>query len=270
MTSTDKVFAGGIPAIYENFMVPMIFEPYAVEMAKRLATLRPHDVLEVAAGTGVLTRAMAASVGPDVHITATDLNQPMLDIAIAKQSGGVAITWKQADGLALPFEDQSFDAVACQFGVMFFPDKVQGYREARRVLRPGGSYIFAVWDRLESNEFVTTVSHALADRFPDDPPRFMMRGPHGYHDLQVIRGELEAAGFTSVNAETVDQVSTASSALHAATGYCQGNPLAAEIEVRAPGKLQEVTESVAEALEKRFGHGAIQGKISAQIVTSVR
>jgi ubiquinone/menaquinone biosynthesis C-methylase UbiE len=270
MTSTDKVFAGGIPAIYENFMVPMIFEPYAVEMAKRLAALRPRDVLEVAAGTGVLTRAMAATLGPGMHITATDLNQPMLDIAIAKQSAGGTITWKQADGLALPFEDQSFDAVACQFGVMFFPDKVQGYREAHRVLRLGGAYIFAVWDRLESNDFVTTVSKALADRFPDDPPRFMSRGPHGYHDLKVIRSELEAAGFASVNAETVEQVSTASSALHAATGYCQGNPLGAEIEARAPGKLQEVTEGVAEALEKRFGHGAIQGKISAHIITSIR
>lgn len=270
MTGADKVFAGGIPAIYENFLVPMIFEPYAVQMAKRAAELKPRDVLEVAAGTGVLTRAMAVSLGPDAHITATDLNQAMLDVAVAKQSAGRNITWKQADGLALPLEDHSFDVVACQFGVMFFPDKVQGYREARRVLRPGGSYIFAVWDGLDSNEFITTVSEALANRFPDDPPRFMSRVPHGYHDLKVISGELDAAGFASVDTETVDKISTATSALHAATAYCQGNPLSGEIEARAPGQLQQVTEGVAEALEKRFGHGAIQGKIRAHIITAIR
>lgn len=269
MTSTDKVFAGGIPAIYENFMVPMIFEPYAVEMAKRLAALRPRDVLEVAAGTGVLTRAMAATLGPGVHLTATDLNQPMLDIAIAKQSTGGTITWKQADGLALPFEDQSFDAVACQFGVMFFPDRIAGYREARSVLRPTGRYLFSVWGAIQNNAFVLNATRTLQDLFPDDPPRFMERTPHGYHDIPAITADVRAAGFSSVQIETVDCVSHARSALDAATAYCQGNPLAVEIEARAPGKLQNVTETVAAGLRRQFGDGAIEGSIRAHIVTAL-
>ena len=137
MVATDKLFAGSIPEIYDRFLVPLIFEPYAADLARRVAALGPSDVLETAAGTGVLTRALAAPLAPATRIVATDLNQPMLDQAARRQPAG-GVEWRQADALALPFADRSFDVVACQFGVMFFPDKVQGYREARRVLRPGG------------------------------------------------------------------------------------------------------------------------------------
>lgn len=270
MAESDKVFAASIPAIYEKYLVPMIFDPYAQEMAIRIAALKPLNVLEVAAGTGVLTRAMAERLGPHVEITATDLNQPMLDIAMARHRAGRPITWRQADALALPFDDQSFDIVACQFGVMFFPDKVEGFREARRVLAGGGSYMFNVWDRIDSNEFISAVTAALRDIFPDDPPLFMERTPHGYHDGDAIRRDLRAAGFSEVAIEAVDRESIALTALDAATGYCQGNPLSAEIEMRAPGRLQEVTERVAEALGKRFGGGPIRGKIRAIIVTASR
>ncbi|MDB5523313.1 MAG: SAM-dependent methyltransferase [Rhizobium sp.] len=270
MTTTDSVFVGSIPAYYEKFLVPMIFEPYARDIAERLRQLDPADVLEVATGTGVLTRAMASALGGDVRITASDLNQPMLDIAMEKQGAGNRITWKQADGQALPFADQAFDAVACQFGVMFFPDKVKGYSEARRVLRPGGRYIFSVWDKLENNEFVTVLSQALAEMFPADPPHFMERMPHGYWNLQTIGDELKAADFSSLSVETVDHVSHAASTLDAVTGYCMGSPLGNDIELRAPGELASVTRTVAKALEKRFGQGPIEGKIRAHIVTAVR
>ena len=270
MTTEDKVFAGTIPAIYDKFMVPMIFEPYAEEIAERLKRFHPKTVLEIAAGTGVLTRAMAATLGPAVQIVATDLNQPMLDLAMKDQAVDERITWRQADGLALPFEDQSFDAVTCQFGVMFFPDKVKGYGEAHRVLRPGGRYVFSVWDKLGSNEFVTAASEVLTALFPADPPRFMERTPHGYYNLDEIGLELKAASFTTVHFETVDRISKAASALDAATGYCQGNPLRGEIEARAPGALAAVTYKVAAALEEQFGHGPIQGRIRAHIITAVR
>jgi ubiquinone/menaquinone biosynthesis C-methylase UbiE len=265
----DKVFAGNIPAIYEKFLVPMIFEPFANEIAERLVAFPPKDVLEIAAGTGVLTRAMAAVLGGDVRIVATDLNQPMLDMAAERQGADGRVRFQQADGMALPFESQSFDAVVCQFGVMFFPDKLKGYSEARRVLRPGGRYIFNVWDRIESNEFITVVCQTLDALFPDNPPRFMQRSPHGYFDLVAIAKELKRAGFSEVSTETVDHVSRAVSAHDAATGYCQGNPLRNEIEERAPGRLEEVTQRAAEALEKRFGKGAIQGRIRAHIVTAI-
>jgi ubiquinone/menaquinone biosynthesis C-methylase UbiE len=269
MLTVDKVFAGGMPAIYEKLLVPMIFEPYAREIAERVAVDTPRDILEIAAGTGVLTRAMAGRLGPAARIIATDLNQPMLDMAIAAQGTDGRISWQQADGLALPFDDHAFDAVACQFGVMFFPDKVQGFREARRVLKPTGRYIFNVWDRVDANEFISVVCEELAGMFPDDPPRFMQRTPHGYYDLLAIRADLEAAGFSSINMETVDSVGRSTSALNAATAYCQGNPLRAEIEARAPARLQAVTVKVAEALEKRFGHGSLEGRIRAHIITAL-
>jgi len=190
MAESDKVFAGSIPEVYDRILVPLIFEPYAREMAARLARVAPRDVLETAAGTGVLTRAIAALV-PGANIVATDLNQPMLDVAAARQP---RITWRTADASALPFEDQTFDAVACQFGAMFFPDKVLAYREAGRVLKPGGHFLVSVWDRIEENAFPDVVTIALRDVFPEDPPGFMARIPHGYHDVAVIR-ELRGGWF---------------------------------------------------------------------------
>jgi ubiquinone/menaquinone biosynthesis C-methylase UbiE len=172
MATTDKLFAGSIPEIYDRFLVPLIFESYARDLAERLAKVEPQDVLETAAGTGVLTRAMASRLPAHVRIVTTDLNQPMLDHAAARLPGETRIAWQQADALALPFADGRFDAVACQFGAMFFPDKVQGYKEARRVLKPGGHFVFNVWDRIEANAFADVVTEALAALFPQDPPRF--------------------------------------------------------------------------------------------------
>ena len=201
MAATDKLFAGSIPEIYDRFLVPLIFESYARDLAERMARVEPRDVLETAAGTGVLTRAIASRLPAPARIVATDLNQPMLNHAQG-QSHDSRITWRQADALALPFEDQKFDVVACQFGAMFFPDKVQGYREARRVLKPGGHFFFNVWDRISENEFADVVTQALATLFPQDPPRFMARIPHGYHDVEAIRAELMAAGFGEISVET--------------------------------------------------------------------
>ena len=198
MVASDKLFAGSIPEIYDRFLVPLIFEPYARDLAGRLAETAPGNVLETAAGTGVLTRAMVSILAAEAHIVATDLNQPMLDRA-ALSPGDGRIEWRQADALALPFTDQSFDAVACQFGAMFFPDKVLAYKEARRILRPGGRFFFNVWGPISDNEFADTVTDALAVLFPYDPPRFMARTPHGYHDVERIRQDLDAAGFTAVS-----------------------------------------------------------------------
>jgi ubiquinone/menaquinone biosynthesis C-methylase UbiE len=265
----DKVFAGSIPDIYDQFMVPLIFEPYAADLAQRLSTFAPKRVLETAAGTGALTRAIARRL-PDVDITATDLNQPMLDRA-ASRTQHPRVNWRQADALTLPFEDRSFDAVLCQFGVMFFPDRVAGFKEARRVLRDGQPFLFNAWDHIAKNELVRVVHDALADMFPDDPPRFMERTPHGYHDPDLIRNDLGAAGFTEIGIDVVTASSKAPSAYDAAFGYCQGSPWRGEIEARGgPAGLQKATQHAADALEKRYGGGAIEGGISALVVTARR
>jgi SAM-dependent methyltransferase len=217
----------------------------------------------------VLTRAVISRT-PRIRLVATDLNQPMLNWAMAQQPRDTQVEWKQADGTALPFGDQSFDAVLCQFGMMFFPDKVQGYREARRVLKPGGHYLLSVWDRISENEFPDVVTSALASVFPGDPPRFMARTPHGYYDASKIRDELKAAGFTNISIEPLDKTSKAQSAMDAAIAFCQGTPLRNEIEARDSSQLDEATRKAAEALTKKFGSGAIEGRIRALVITAVR
>ena len=268
MATPDMLFAGSIPDIYDRLMVPLIFESYARDLAGRVAETKPRHVVETAAGTGALTRALASSVA-DAHITATDLNQPMLTRAMARQPGNGRIEWKQADATALPFADQSFDAVACQFGVMFFPDRVQGYKEARRVLKPGGRFCFNVWDRIAQNEFADAVTQALAGLFPQDPPHFLARTPHGYHDVDRIRDDLNAAGFTNISIDAVADTSKACSPRDPAIAYCQGTPLRNEIETRDASGLAEATEQAAEALAHRFGNGAIEGRIAAFVITAM-
>jgi len=270
MVATDKVFSGSIPEIYQQFLVPLIFEPFARDMAERVAKLAPRALLETAAGTGVVTRALAARLPASTRIVATDLNPPMLEQAKVRQAGKRPIEWKQADALALPFKEQSFDAVICQFGAMFFPDRVKGYREARRVLRDGGHFIFNVWDRICDNDFADTITEALATMFPDDPPRFLARTPHGYHDADQIRADLKAAGFAKASVEPVDARSKAPSARDAAIAYCQGTPLTTELLARDASRIEEATTKAAEAVARRFGQGAVDGRIRALVVTVQR
>ena len=263
---TDKTFAGSIPQLYESYLVPLIFEPYARDLAERLAARSPARVLEVAAGTGVVTRAMASTLPDAASIVATDLNQPMLDqaktIAITR-----AVEWRQADAMNLPFDDRTFDAVVCQFGVMFFPDKAKAYAEARRVLRPGGLYMFNVWDRIEENEFAHTVTTALESLFPDDPPRFLARTPHGYCERRRIEEDLARGGFVAAPTfETVSARSRAKSPSIPAIAYCQGTPLRSEIEARGGARLGEATDVATEAIARTFGRGAVDGKLQAHVI----
>lgn len=268
MASSDKVFGGSIPQIYEAYLVPLIFEPYARDLATRLEKLSPQRVLETAAGTGVVTRALDARLPASVRIVATDLNRPMLDHARSRQGANGRISWQQADALALPFDDRSFDAVICQFGVMFFPDKIAGYRQARRMLTPGGRFIFSVWDKISENDFAEVVTDALAKVFPSDPPRFLARTPHGYHNLEQIRAELSEAGFTDIAIDAVDARSKAPSPRHPAIGYCEGTPLRNEIAARAAIPLEEATAVAAEAIARRFGSGPVDGRIRGFVITA--
>src|ERR1700712_473148 len=198
MDESDKVFAGSIPKFYDTLMVPLIFEAYAANMAELVAAFSPSAVLEIAAGSGALTRALAPKLRPNAHYVVTDLNQSMLDYAANRQGFDGRIEWRQADALALPFEDALFNIVCCQFGAMFFPNRVAGYAEARRVLRPEGRFVFSVWDRIEENAFADDVTNAVATVFPHDPPRFLARTPNGYHDVALIRDDLRRAGFTDI------------------------------------------------------------------------
>lgn len=269
MTETDKAFVGSIPAIYDRYLGPLFFEPYAADLSARLAGIESGRVLEVAAGTGIVTLAMARTLARGVEIVATDLNQPMLDFA-AKKDFGRTISWRQADALALPFDDASFDIVVCQFGVMFFPDRPAAYREAMRVLKPRGRFVFNVWDHIETNEIAYAVTEAVARLFPVDPPRFMARIPHGYFDTNRIRDDLLQAGVADVKIETVTRRGRAPSPHDPAIGICQGSPLRNEIEARDANRLEEATEAAARAIAARFGYGAIDAKMQAHIVVAIK
>jgi len=268
MSEGDIVFAGSVPEFYDTYLVPLIFEVYADDIANRTKALNPKSVLEVAAGSGVVTRALAKRLDAEASYTVTDLNQPMLDYAASLQEQDNRVIWRQADALELPFDEASFDAVVCQFGVMFFPDRVAGYREARRVLKPGGTYLFNVWDAIDTNEFAHAVSDAAAAAFPDDPPGFLPRTPYGYFDLGLIRDELGRAGFSQVSINTLEKISAAPSPRHPAVAFCQGTPLRNEIETRDASLLDHVTDRATEAIAARFGSGAVEAKMRAHIVSA--
>ena len=267
LPATDKVFAGSIPKIYDTYLVPLIFQAYADDLARRTASLPARQVLEVAAGSGVVTRALAAALPADVEIVSTDLNPAMIEHA---KSVGTqrAVEWSMADAMQLPFDDDRFDVVVCQFGAMFFPDKAHAFAEARRVLRPGGVLVFNVWDRIEENEFTDVVTNAVAALFPDDPPRFLARTPHGYHDKAMIRHDVAQGGFRGApEIVTVTETSRAASPRIPAVAFCQGTPLRSEIETRSRSRLEEATTAAEHALARHYGTGAVEGRIQAHVVT---
>lgn len=255
----DSQFVGSVPDLYQQLMVPMIFAEAADRLADQIAARSPSDILETAAGTGVLTRAMGQRC-PSAQITATDLNQPMIDVAATRTPDGERVTWEQSDALDLHFGDEMFDVVACQFGAMFFPDKVRGYTEARRVLRPGGAFVFSVWDRLEANEVTHLIQRALVRACPDPPLLFMSRTPHGYYDVEEIRGQLAQAGFTDIEVEAVDALSRTTAA-EASVAFCQGTPLRGEIASHPVLDVPTATQIALEALLEQYGPGPIAAPI---------
>jgi ubiquinone/menaquinone biosynthesis C-methylase UbiE len=266
LTSADTIFSGSIPALYDRLLGPMLFLPYAEDLARRVAALAPDAIIETAAGTGIVTEAIARAL-PHARLVATDLNQAMLDVA-ASRIAAPQVVFRQADALALPYPDASFDVVACQFGAMFFPDRILAYREARRLLRPGGHFLFNVWDRIEANPATDLAARAVAALFPDDPPDFYARVPFGYHDQAKVTAELRAAGFRRIDCETVVMRSRIGSAREAAVGLCQGTPLRAEIEAR--GSLEKATDAAAAALAPLEGPDGLDAPMSALMFSAAR
>ncbi|MCU1451319.1 MAG: Ubiquinone/menaquinone biosynthesis methyltransferase [Acidimicrobiales bacterium] len=257
---TERRWVGSMPEAYERFLVPTVFQPFAVDLARRVIARKPKRVLELAAGSGVLTRELvAADAGLD--LTATDLNTAMVDLGRDRTPQA---TWRQADAMVLPFEDGAFDLVVCQFGVMFFPDKAEAFAEARRVLIPTGTLLFSTWDTIDTHDFAAALTAGLNQAFPDDPPKFVASVPHGYADVDVVRHDLEAAGLACTAIDTVTLRGRAESADDVATGFCTGTPLRAEIEAR--GDLADTTAIVAEAMRARLGRGPVTGRMTAHVV----
>lgn len=266
---SKATFSGSVPENYERYLVPLIFDSYAADLASRVSVPAGSRVLETACGTGVLTRHLLARLPDKAHLTATDLQQAMIDQARSSAGDDPRIEYRQADATALPFSGASFEAVACQFGIMFLPDKAVGYREAARVLKPGGLFAFNVWDSLERNEFARVVHHTLAALFPADPPRFL-EVPYGYYDLNEIKNTLLASGFGDIEISVQPRTSEAASSRDVAMAYIAGSPLAAQLAGMSPPPEAEVIERVERAIAQEFGAAPSRAPMEAFQITARR
>jgi len=260
---SERLWVGSMPEVYDRCLGPVVFGPFAADLARRVAARSPGRVLELAAGTGVLTRELVAALD-GAEVVATDLNEAMVEYARHQVPQA---TWRQADALHLPFDDREFDAVACQFGVMFFPDKPAGFAEAARVLRPDGTLFVNVWSTAEFHDFAAALGAGIERAFPDDPPTFIVAVPHGYADLDAIAADVAAGGLTCRSVETVTLPGRAASAADVAAGFCQGTPLRAEIEAR--GDLAAATAVIADEMTHRLGRGEVVGHMTAHVIEAV-
>ena len=268
MTDRDAAFVGSVPVNYDRYLGPLLFHHYADDLAARVGAIDGR-VLETACGTGILTERLLSRRGPRGTIVATDLNDAMLEHARRRLGAPAGVEWRQADATALPFADGEFDAVVCEFGLMFYPDKAAGVREAWRVLKPGGRYVLNVWDSLERNPVIRITHATAASFFPTNPPNFYLV-PTNLHDPAVVRGLLEQAGFQDVQWERVEKQGTSPSAAEAAIGLIDGNPIATAIRERRPDALDEVRAAVAANVAKELGDTPVRAPESAFAFTARR
>lgn len=265
MSMSTHAFGGSIPDLYAQYLVPLMFEAYAEDLAMRARVPANGKVLETACGTGALTKHLRQVLPSTVHITATDVNPAMVDKAKSELAGLDGIAYDVVDGSALPFEDNAFDSVLCQFGVVFFPDKALGYTEAARVLRPGGSFIFNVWDSLSNNPFPEVVHDTAAAMFPNDPPGFFLV-PFGYFDLSESKTALQDAGFADLQFAVLPKRARASTARHVALGFGTGSPLATELAER--GAQDDTIDALETELVNVFGGGEVEAPMQAIAVVA--
>lgn len=267
MTEANAKFEGSIPQSYDRHLGPVLFEPYAVDLARRLDAIDGARVLELACGTGIATRHLRDRLPQTATLMATDLNEPMLDHARCKFGAADGVDWRQADACALPFPAASFDAVVCQFGLMFVPDKPAAFREARRVLVQGGRLLFNVWDALEHNDLGRIAHETIASFFPDDPPGFY-RIPFGLHQPQVLRELLSGSGFTEVQVDVVSLEGRSPSARELAVGLVEGNPVGTAIRERGTVAAGTIIDAVAGAVARSCGDRPVRARMQALVVTA--
>lgn len=252
MNDQSSQFIGNIPDNYDRCLGPYIFEDYANDLARRAAGTAPTDVLELASGTGILTRKLRDTLPQETQLTASDLSSPMLSIAAEKFSKNETVEFSEANAMALPFDNSTFDLIVCQFGVMFFPDKPASFREARRVLSSGGQYIFNIWGSISQNPFSECANNVAARFFPEDPPGFY-KVPFGYSDPDIVMADMAAGGLLNITSETVSFDKTVDDWTRFAHGLVYGNPLLDEINNRGGVEPEDVELSILSSLRDRFG-----------------
>ncbi|MBX3381417.1 MAG: class I SAM-dependent methyltransferase [Phycisphaeraceae bacterium] len=269
---SSPTFSGSVPKTYHDFLGPLIFDAYARDMSARITPLLKSNsrarILELACGTGIVTDSIAQSLPSGASLIATDISEPMLGQARATFRGAPGVTFQTADACALPFKDHAFDILACQYGVMFFPDKVKAMQEARRVLAPGGTYIFNIWDSLEHNPMPRTVHETLASLIPANPIPFLAKLPFGYSDRAEIERVTRAGGFANCNFETVEFPCSAPTASEAARAWVEGTPIFAALIERGIADPSPIRAAVEKALTASFGDKPSRSTMRAIVVTA--
>ena len=269
MSKQNVDFSGSIPVNYDRYLGPMLFQPYAEDLAKRLQVRPDGSVLEVACGTGILTRVLRSKLAPTVKLMATDLNEPMFQNAMGKFHVGEFVQWQEVDATNLPFADATYDAVVCQFGLMFVPDKRAAVRETYRVLKRGGSFVFNVWDAIEHNDLAKIAHETIVSFFDRDPPRFY-EVPFGYHERGEIEKLMRQEGFRAIQMSVVPKESKINQAEEAAKGLIEGNPVVLEIAERDPSLVRKIIDALTAAIKGRFGNSSVRAPMRAIIVRAQR
>lgn len=259
-------FTASIAAHYDEKLGPMFFEPYAADMARRVPQ-QARRVLEIAAGTGILSGHLLERLDPDARLVVTDIQDGMLDLARAKFDNDPRVEFRQADALSLPFEDRVFDLVVCQFGLMFFADAVAGLREARRVLTPDGVFLLSTWGALAENPTVRVAHEEIRRALPHDPPRFL-ETPFAMHDPDLVTDWLHDAGFSYVRSDVVDRMGESESAHHAATGVICGSPIVSQLQERGLTDPGALVDSLAARLAELGGLAPMRLPMRALVFTA--
>ena len=268
MASQNVAFTGSVPENYDQYLGPHLFEPYAKDIVSRLGAIDNGAVLEIACGTGIVTKQLRDRLPATTRLVATDSNQAMIDFARGKLGPEPAIEWKPADAMELPFLDETFDAVVCQFGIMFVPDKQQAFAEARRALKPGGRFLFNTWDSMEHNMSARITHTTIASFFKEDPPNFY-ETPFGFHDGDAITSMLQQAGFADVKVEVVKLPAESPSAAELSNGLVKGTPVIGVINERRPSELENIRKAVADAVAKEMGD-PVRGTMQALVIEATK
>lgn len=267
MVDVKASFTGSIPEYYDSCLGPAWFDAFAKDLVQRLPAKPPGDVLEIACGTGLVTRRLRERLDPALRLVATDLSKAMLDYARSKLGDRKGIEWREADAVNLPFSDGEFGAVVCAFGVMFVPDKKAVFREARRVLKPGGAFLFNVWDRIEENPCAAVNAEVVEGLFPGDQ-ELRFRIPYEMHDPALLRQLLAGARFQETRIEKTRVQIDRISARTVATGQIRGTPRSLLIEKRG-ASLDQVVEKVSAALAKMGGADPLRASANAIVVEAL-
>jgi ubiquinone/menaquinone biosynthesis C-methylase UbiE len=269
MPANNVAFVGSIPENYDRYLGPMLFDPYAADLVARLNVPENASVLELACGTGIVTRRLRDRLGPGARLVASDLNEAMMGYASGKFGAEEAVEWQQADATDLPFGDQSFDAVVCQFGLMFFPDKERALRETYRVLKPGGVFLFSVWDKIETN-YLPHIAHTIIAKFFDDKPPDFYEVPFSFHDPETIKSLIATTGFKQLQLSVLPLEAISASARDAAKGLIHGNPVITAIKERDESRVPEIEAAVAAAVAAQCGDEPVRGRMQALVCVAVR